>query len=215
MDHSYTFILPKCQYKLYKSFVAEPSSVIMNCYPPWASQVVLVMNNLLCRRHKRCRFGSWVGMILWNRKWKPAPVFLPGRFHGQRNLVGHNPWGRTESDTAEHTLIFPSHVPGTDCAQQLSFQPHNFAFSKADIVQLTLNYTWFPWLNIWFHTSRLFDAGSSFLQKQLPRLSNGRTPTVLSTKMEHRFLVSYLRDNVYNGYGMEVWIQIDLVPITY
>ena len=112
MDHSYTFILPKCQSKLCKSFVAEPSSVSMNCYPPWASQVVLVMNNLLRRRHKRCWFGSWVGTILWNRKWKPAPVFLSGRFHGQRNLVGHNPWGHTESDTAQHTLIFPSRVPG-------------------------------------------------------------------------------------------------------
>ena len=137
--------------------MAEPSSVIMNCYPPWAPQVVLVMNNLLCRRHKRCWFDSWVGTILWKRKWKPTPVFLPGRFHGQRSLVGYNPWGHTESDTTEHTLTFPSRVPGTDCcAQWPSFQPHNLALSKVDTVQLPLDYTWFPWLNIWFHTSRLW-----------------------------------------------------------
>ena len=28
------------------------------------------------------------------RKWQPTPVFLPGEFHGQRRLVGCNPWGR-------------------------------------------------------------------------------------------------------------------------
>ena len=29
------------------------------------------------------------------RKWQPIPVFLPGKSHGQRNLVGYSPWGRT------------------------------------------------------------------------------------------------------------------------
>ena len=27
------------------------------------------------------------------RKWQPTPVFLPGKFHGQRSLVGYSPWG--------------------------------------------------------------------------------------------------------------------------
>ena len=27
------------------------------------------------------------------RKWQPTPVFLPGKFHEQRNLVGYNPLG--------------------------------------------------------------------------------------------------------------------------
>ena len=26
-------------------------------------------------------------------KWQPTPVFLPGKSHGQRNLVGYSPWG--------------------------------------------------------------------------------------------------------------------------
>jgi len=33
------------------------------------------------------------------RQWHPTPVFLPGKSHGQRSLVGCSPWGRTESDT--------------------------------------------------------------------------------------------------------------------
>ena len=27
--------------------------------------------------------------------------FLPGEFHGQRNLAGYNPWGHKESDMTE------------------------------------------------------------------------------------------------------------------
>ena len=30
----------------------------------------------------------------WRRKWQPSPEFLPGKSHGQRNLVGYHPWGR-------------------------------------------------------------------------------------------------------------------------
>ena len=34
-------------------------------------------------------------------KWQPTPVFMPGKSHGLRSLVGCSPWGRKESDTTE------------------------------------------------------------------------------------------------------------------
>ena len=34
-------------------------------------------------------------------QWHPTPVFLPGKSHGQRSLVGCSPWGRWGSDTTE------------------------------------------------------------------------------------------------------------------
>ena len=37
----------------------------------------------------------------WSRKWQPTPEFLPGEFHGQRSLMGYNPWGHKESDKTE------------------------------------------------------------------------------------------------------------------
>ena len=37
----------------------------------------------------------------WRRKWHPTPVFLPGKSHGWRSLVGCSPWGRWQSDTTE------------------------------------------------------------------------------------------------------------------
>ena len=41
----------------------------------------------------------------WRRKWQPASVFLPGKSHGQRSLVGYSLWGHKESDTTEHTHL--------------------------------------------------------------------------------------------------------------
>ena len=32
----------------------------------------------------------WVRQIPWNRKWQPAPGFLPRKFYVQRNLVGYS-----------------------------------------------------------------------------------------------------------------------------
>ena len=37
------------------------------------------------------------GRILWRREWQPSAVFLPGKSHGQRNLVGYSLWGRKET----------------------------------------------------------------------------------------------------------------------
>ena len=49
------------------------------------------------RRSKRRSFDFWVGKILWSRKLQPTPVFFPGKFHGQKSLVGHSSWGHKES----------------------------------------------------------------------------------------------------------------------
>ena len=44
-----------------------------------------------------------VGKIPWRRKWQPTPIFLPGKYHGQRSLVGYSPGDREELDTTETT----------------------------------------------------------------------------------------------------------------
>ena len=43
-------------------------------------------------------FDSWAGKTPWRRERQPIPVFLPGEFQGQRNLVGYSPRGRKELD---------------------------------------------------------------------------------------------------------------------
>ena len=56
-------------------------------------------DHLQCRRH---RFDLWVGKISWRRKWQPTPVFLPGKFHGQRSQVGYTVHGVTR---VRHDLV--------------------------------------------------------------------------------------------------------------
>ena len=51
------------------------------------------------------------------RKWKPIPIFLPGKSHGQRSLAVYSPLDCKESDTTEHICMawHPS---------QINIKPH-------------------------------------------------------------------------------------------
>ena len=43
-----------------------------------------------CRGHV---FNPWVRKNPWRRKWQPTSVFLPGKSHRERRLVGYSLWG--------------------------------------------------------------------------------------------------------------------------
>ena len=54
-----------------------------------------------------------VQSLSWRREWQPTPVFLPGKFHGQRSLAGSSPQSmELQSDTTEQlsttTTVKPS-----------------------------------------------------------------------------------------------------------
>ena len=52
--------------------------------------------------------GFWARKSPLKRQWQPTPVFLPGKFHGQRNLTGYSPWGckrRTTLSEQTTTII--------------------------------------------------------------------------------------------------------------
>ena len=50
-------------------------------------------------------FDHWVRKFPWRRKWQPTPLFLPGKFHGQKSLGAYSPWGHKESDMTEHSAF--------------------------------------------------------------------------------------------------------------
>ena len=56
-------------------------------------------------------FNPRARKIPCSRKRQPTPVFLPGEFHEQRNLVCYSPWGRKETDTTVwlSTLTLSTH----------------------------------------------------------------------------------------------------------
>ena len=41
------------------------------------------------RRYERHGFNPWVGKVPWRKEWQPTLVFLPGEFHGQKNLASY------------------------------------------------------------------------------------------------------------------------------
>ena len=54
----------------------------------------------------RSGFNSWVRKIPWSRKWQPTPVFLPGKFHGQRRLADYSAWDPKESKMTEQLSTY-------------------------------------------------------------------------------------------------------------
>ena len=66
-----------------------------------------------CRRCTRFGFDSWVRKIPWRRALQAPPVFLPGKFHGQKSLAGHSLGvGHKKSDMSDHTHVHVADVGG-------------------------------------------------------------------------------------------------------
>ena len=43
------------------------------------------------------KFPSMMVEPVYTPHWQSTPVLLPGKFHGQRSLVGYSPWRHKES----------------------------------------------------------------------------------------------------------------------
>ena len=50
-----------------------------------------MVKNLLTMQEIQVQFLDWEDSR--RRAWQLTPVFLPGEFHGQRNLGGYRSWG--------------------------------------------------------------------------------------------------------------------------
>jgi len=76
-----------------------------------------------CRSCRRCGFDPWVRNIPWRKPWQPTPVFLLGKFHGQRGLVDYSPWGCKDLDMTEQ---LSTHTQILDRIQQWRLQLLDF-----------------------------------------------------------------------------------------
>ena len=92
------FMYSGCILPFLSSVFAEPLSE--HGLPRWLSSKESACQ---CRRQRRCGFEPWVRKIPWRRKWQPSPIFLPGKSHRQRSLVGHSTWGLKDTQLSAHT----------------------------------------------------------------------------------------------------------------
>ena len=76
---------------------------------------------------QRPGFDPRVRKIPWRREWQSTPVFLPGKSHGQRSVVGYSPWGCKESDMTEGLTLQASTICKLEKNQnRLTWQCRNF-----------------------------------------------------------------------------------------
>ena len=117
-----TSLISLWSFPSYKHLLAPQSNAASRCYPIsllsfiayfrserlLSKQILNASISLpLSPQCGRPGLKPQVGKIPWRRKRQPAPVFLPGKSHGQRSLAGYSPWGYKESDTTErlpHTI---------------------------------------------------------------------------------------------------------------
>ena len=82
----------------------------------------------ICLQCRRLGFDPWVGKIPWRREWQPTPVFLPGKSHGQRSLVGYSSSDGKQLDMTEQLTLSLSQfgflkiirIPNTACVPHSS-----------------------------------------------------------------------------------------------
>ena len=87
---------------------ALPSPVSSACLARQAFPSLLTLKHFLKRGHflpLHIFQGTLDHTFSWRREWQPTPVFLPGKSHGWRNLVGSSAWGRRESDTTSRLRL--------------------------------------------------------------------------------------------------------------
>ena len=106
-SYRYCFQTPvKFQY-LKEGFLTRVCVYIWGCpYEIWGFPSGTSGKEPACQRRSRKRhhqFDPWIRRTPWRRKWQFSPVFLPGKLHEQRSLVGYSPWSHKELDTTEAT----------------------------------------------------------------------------------------------------------------
>ena len=72
--------------------------------------------------HKGCEFDPWVGKISWRRPWQPTPVFLPGKSHGQRSLVGYSQQSHKKLDNWIQLKQLSTHTYLCYCLKEVGTQ---------------------------------------------------------------------------------------------
>ena len=91
-------------------------------------------------------------------QWRPTPVLLPGKSHGQRSLVGYSPWGHKESDTTEW-LHFTS-----VCEYFEIVKVWEMASSNVQLIINLWKYELMDSYSIWCYSLLLFLIISSWFQ---------------------------------------------------
>ena len=82
--------------------------------------------------------NPWTRKIPWSRKWQLTPIFLTGKSHGQRSLVGYSPWGHK---IVGHNLATKQQIhTNTVSPLHMTLQVANFQRCNCATTQISLDH---------------------------------------------------------------------------
>ena len=81
---------------IHRNSLYSPKYLVGFCFSEYGIYLPGGSVSRVCLQCRRPRFHPWVVKIPWRRKWLPTPIFLPGKFHGQRGLESYSPWVHKE-----------------------------------------------------------------------------------------------------------------------
>ena len=110
--------------RIFSIFVLGPTSSLAPQGLPWWLRG---LKSLPAMRQTWVRSLGWDD--LWRRKWNPTPVFLPGKSHEWKSLVGYSPWGHKELDTTERLHFTSSLLAYLDALQAFISEARVVLFS--------------------------------------------------------------------------------------
>ena len=95
---------------------------------------------------------SGPGRFPWRRKWQPTSVFLPGRSHGQRSLVGHSPWGwKRDGHDDNNNRYFGNRMGGETGNEEQKYESFvSLAFLFISFPLLVTDSVTNSWCSAWF-----------------------------------------------------------------
>ena len=126
---------------------------------------------------RRCGFNPWIRKVPWGRKWQATPVFLPGKFRGQRSLVSHRPMACKETQPRDHVWGLRS---------RYAFHPSSVHPSIHSPIDLFIHHFY------WYHLSRIMpddkDKKINMSNIRLSRWPSGKESACQCSRCRrHRF----------------------------
>ena len=157
-------------------------------------------------------FDPWVGKIPWSRKWQPTPVFLLGKFHGQRILSGYTPWGCKELNKTGHTaqLGTQHNITHTLCGECASLYIYFTSlnntfmylwFTSLKVILLATTYTHITLLGNWLIIHRICKNDPPFPLFCSSCKEKVKTKAMLPERKLHKFLKSFWEEKAFGEYS--------------
>ena len=169
------------------------------------------------------KFNPWVKKFPSDRKWQPTSGFLPEKFHGQRSLVGYNPWSHTFHGVTKSWAWLSKWANLLTYLQPPIFcQDYTYqAFISLIVFFLSRIFTWL--VLVYTHTHTILGAVSTANSFWFSFLLSSWTDTYKVSWKDFFLLIStcgstwgqLLLNDCYYYFGLPWWIRRKRICLQY